>query len=184
MRRLLSWSRGACLWPSECNNQLLPCPYLPYKLAHRAPFFYLLSDDVAPLVLISKYPVFRAFAQCFLAFSDLWRVRIETFTMQDALDYANLEWGHQSSTLQCTDWSFHCRDWFISVVWVWDVPPHTHTQWAHVFEHLVPGWWPWLQEAMKPLGDRAWLMEVAQQKQAPSPDTATAMDDSVFSTPQ
>lgn len=37
---------------------------------------------------------------------------------------------------------------------------------------------------MEPLGNGAWLMEVAQQKQAPSPDTATAMDDSVFSTPR
>lgn len=40
-----------------------------------------------------------------------------------------------------------------------------------------------LQEAMEPLGDRAWLMEVAQREQAPSPDTATAMNDSVFSAP-
>lgn len=55
--------------------------------------------------------------------------------------------------------------------------PPPDTQGAHVFEHLVPGWWHWLQEAMEPLGDRAWLMEVAQRKQAPSPDTATAMND-------
>lgn len=52
-----------------------------------------------------------------------------------------------------------------------------------MFEHLVPGWWHRLQEAMEPLGDRAWLMEVAQWEQAPSPDTATAMNDSVFSAP-